>query len=614
MDNITALAPSMGFDAGEVEAPIPIQSQEPHLDHQPIAAAAAAAAADHGLLAVRSDVRDGVDGGDPPPPPPAPDPREPAIGMEFESPEAARAFYAGYAERAGFRVRNSKSFTSRVDDSVIMRRFVCSKQGRPTKKDPFDLTKKRRNRASSREGCKAMLQVNRRDTGRWAVSRCLLDHCHPLGASFTDKPPPAAAAAAAAAASQKKLSKKPQMIVFGCAFMTDESEDSFAWLFDTWLMLMSRQKPASFTTGYSEAVEAAARKVLPDVRHRFCKRDVFSKSKEKLADVYSAHPSFKAELKKCVGESESVEEFESSWNSLIERYDLVENIWLLKLYSIRHKWVPVFFKDKFFGEFSGGTKLETMQKFFQRHSITTTTLRDLVTQFDKAMAGQYEKEIQADFATIHTRPVMKTPSPLEKQASDIYTKTIFELFQDELVETSGFLTEKVDDGVTSIFRVIKVEDSSKTHVVKYNDSEKSIICSCCKFEFSGILCRHVFRVMMVLSILSLPDSYILKRWTRNAKSDAVSLIPSNCKKPLNWRSNDLFRDAIKFAEEGATSAAIYKVAKGALQKAFAEVLASKKGCSFNGSRDELQNHWLKEAPHEVAFESAILMDLVVLGL
>ncbi|XP_020106770.1 protein FAR1-RELATED SEQUENCE 9-like isoform X2 [Ananas comosus] len=684
MDNITALAPSMGFDAGEVEAPIPIQSQEPHLDHQPIAAAAAAAAADHGLLAVRSDVRDGVDGGDPPPPPPAPDPREPAIGMEFESPEAARAFYAGYAERAGFRVRNSKSFTSRVDDSVIMRRFVCSKQGRPTKKDPFDLTKKRRNRASSREGCKAMLQVNRRDTGRWAVSRCLLDHCHPLGASFTDKPPPAAAAAAAAAASQKKLSKKPwellactpaeshshqnglgpgggvaqslleyfkkmqaenpaffysiqldrnncvqnvfwadgrarmsysyfgdsvvfdttcrknkrlvpfaaftgmnhhrQMIVFGCAFMTDESEDSFAWLFDTWLMLMSRQKPASFTTGYSEAVEAAARKVLPDVRHRFCKRDVFSKSKEKLADVYSAHPSFKAELKKCVGESESVEEFESSWNSLIERYDLVENIWLLKLYSIRHKWVPVFFKDKFFGEFSGGTKLETMQKFFQRHSITTTTLRDLVTQFDKAMAGQYEKEIQADFATIHTRPVMKTPSPLEKQASDIYTKTIFELFQDELVETSGFLTEKVDDGVTSIFRVIKVEDSSKTHVVKYNDSEKSIICSCCKFEFSGILCRHVFRVMMVLSILSLPDSYILKRWTRNAKSDAVSLIPSNCKKPLNWRSNDLFRDAIKFAEEGATSAAIYKVAKGALQKAFAEVLASKKGCSFNGSR------------------------------
>ena len=79
-------------------------------------------------------------------------PQEPAPGLEFESSEAARAFYAAYADRIGFRVRNSKSFTSRVDEKVIMRRFVCSKQGRPSKKDPYDLTKKRRNRVSSREG------------------------------------------------------------------------------------------------------------------------------------------------------------------------------------------------------------------------------------------------------------------------------------------------------------------------------------------------------------------------------------------------------------------------------------------------------------------------------
>lgn len=85
--------------------------------------------------------------------------QHPMLAMEFDSPDAARAFYSAYAEQIGFRVRNSKSFTSRVDDTVIMRRFVCSKQGRPTKKDPFDLTKKRRNRVSSREGCKAMMQV-----------------------------------------------------------------------------------------------------------------------------------------------------------------------------------------------------------------------------------------------------------------------------------------------------------------------------------------------------------------------------------------------------------------------------------------------------------------------
>ncbi|XP_042418514.1 protein FAR1-RELATED SEQUENCE 5-like [Zingiber officinale] len=564
-------------------------------------------------------------------------PDEPALGVEFDSPEDARAFYSTYAERIGFRIRNSKSFTSRVDDTVIMRRFVCSKQGRPSKKDPFDLTKKRRNRSSSREGCNAMLQVNRRDNGRWAISRCVLDHCHSLG--ILPNPSPSV---------QKKLAKKPwellvcpaaethqnglgpgggvaqslleyfkkmqtdnpaffyaiqvdqnncvsnvfwadarsrmaysyfgdvivfdmtckrnkrvvpfatftgmnhhrQLILFGCVFMTDESEASFIWLFETWLGLMSGCRPVSFITPYNESIASAAAKVFPNVRHRFCKRDIFSKCKDKLLGVYSQHLSFKGEFKKCVNESETVEEFDSCWRSLLSRYNLEDNMWLQELYAIQQKWVPLFYRGTFFGEFFGAPKLETMYKFFQRHSITTTTLRDLVTQFDKAMVGQFEKELQADFDSSHTKPVLRTPSPMEKRASEVYTKTIFALFQEELSESAGFLMEKVTDGVVRI------------------------------------QCRHVLRVLIITGILTLPDEYILKRWTKNAKSSGFScedhsVYQNNSGKNLTWRCNDLCRDAIKFAEAGATSAVIYKVAKGALQKAFAEIFAAKKGSFSN---------------------------------
>ncbi|MQM02039.1 hypothetical protein Taro_034810, partial [Colocasia esculenta] len=305
--------------------------------------------------------------------------QEPAPGMEFESSDAARQFYVAYAERLGFRVRNSKSFTSRVDDTVIMRRFVCSKQGRPTKKDPFDLTKKRRNRVSSREGCRAMFQVNRRENGRWVVSRCVLEHCHPLGVSPVQS-----------AVIHKKMAKKP---------------------------------------------------------------DIMSKCKEKLADVYSMHPGLKSELKKCINESETDDQFDMLWRAIIGKYGLEGNAWLHYLFSIRHRWVPLYFMNSFFAEIGTVQKLENMHKFFQRHSITTTTLRDIVTQFDKAMANQYEKEVQADSATLSSRPVLKTPSPMEKQASDIYTKTIFDVFQEELLESSGFLMDKIDEGVVSKFRV-----------------------------------------------------------------------------------------------------------------------------------------------------------------
>lgn len=523
----------------------------------------------------------------------------------------------------------------------------------------------------------AVLQVNRRENGRWIVSRCVIEHCHHLGID----PKPSLAA-------QKKLVKKPwelivqtciidpqqnglgpgggvaqslleyfkkmqaenpaffyaiqldrnncvanvfwadakarmaysyfgdavvfdmsckrnkrvvpfatftgvnhhrQVIVFGCAFMTDESEASFTWLFETWLSLMSGRRPVSLVTAWDDVIAMAAKNVFPNVRHRFCKRDVFSKCKEKLSNVYASHSSFKDEFKKCVNESESVEEFESRWKCLIERYSLEEDVWLQLLYDRKERWVPAYFRGTFFAEMPGAQKLERMHRFFQRHSITTTTLRDLVTQFDKAMAGQYEKEVQADFATSNGRPVLKTPSPMERQASEIYTRTIFDLFQEELSQSSGFLMDKIEDGVVSKFRVAEVVNSSRAYIVTYSADGKRISCTCCLFEFFGILCRHVLRVALLVGIVTLPEDYILQRWTRNAKSNILSyehcsMVQSNCLKVLSWRCNDLCRDAIRFAEEGATSAVIYKVAKGALQNAFNEIFAAKRGPLFNGPR------------------------------
>lgn len=592
----------------------------------------------------------------------------PAIGLEFESAEAARSFYSAYADRVGFRVRNSKSFTSRVDETVIMRRFVCSKQGRPTKKDPFDVTKKRRNRVSSREGCKAMFQVNRRENGRWVVSRCIAEHCHPLGVIHNTSP-----------SMLKKLTKKPweliigpsasespknglgagggvvqslleyfkrkqadnpaffyalqvdknncvsnvywtdarakmaysyfgdavrldlsckenkrlvpfaaftgvnhhgQLCVFGCAFMTNESEASFTWLFQTWITSMSGRCPISLVTVLDDVIEASSEKVLPSVCHRFCKRDIFSKCKVKLADTYASHPCFKVEFKKLVNESESVEQFEVGWNEFLVKYYVENDVWLQHLYSIRQKWIPTFVRYTFFAEIQT-PKLETVHKFFQRHSITTTTLRDIVTQFDKAIISQYEIEVLSDSTTICSRPVLQSPSTMEKHASDVYTREIFDVFQAELAGSSGLLVDKIEDELQNRFRVTKVEDSTFSHIVAYNPSEKIIRCTCCKFEFSGVVCRHILRVCLAVGIMTLPENYILRRWTKNAKcslllSEHNAPFPPDCLKAFKWRCNDLCRDAIRYAEEGATSTLIYKVAKDALQKAFSDVFASKK--------------------------------------
>lgn len=309
-----------------------------------------------------------------------------------------------------------------------------------------------------------------------------------------------------------------------------------------------------------------------DVRHRFCRRDIFFICKQKLASLYSEHSTLKDELKECVTELERIDEFESTWRMLLSKYNLFGNEWLQTIYSIRHQWVPAYLKDSFFGEIINAPKLETMFKFFQRNSITTTTLRDIAFQFDKAIARDYQTELQEDFATFSSKPVMKSSHPMEKQASELYTKVMFDLFQDELIESSGFLVQNVESGDISRFEVTQSENANIRYTVLYSEPRASVSCSCHKFEFAGVLCRHALRVLTAIGIPVLPENYILKRWTRNAKNNILSQVPANTKGSLAWRCNDLCRDGIRFAEEGATSEEIYKTAKEALQKAFAEIL------------------------------------------
>ena len=55
----------------------------------------------------------------------------------------------------------------------------------------------------------------------------------------------------------------------------------------------------------------------------------------------------------------------------------------------------------------------------------------------------------------------------------------------------------------------------------YDIVDKTFSCSCRKFEIVGILCCHVLKVFDFLDIKTIPDIYILKRWTRETKSGCI---------------------------------------------------------------------------------------------
>ncbi|KAI3690601.1 hypothetical protein L2E82_48726 [Cichorium intybus] len=109
---------------------------------------------------------------------------EPYVGLEFDTAESAQEFYNTYANQTGFKIRIGQLYRSRVDGSVISRRYVCSKEGFQT---------------SSRTGCPAFIRVQKADSGKWVLANIKKEHNHDLdvsgggsdggGVSGEDRPP-----------------------------------------------------------------------------------------------------------------------------------------------------------------------------------------------------------------------------------------------------------------------------------------------------------------------------------------------------------------------------------------------------------------------------------------
>lgn len=374
-----------------------------------------------------------------------------------------------------------------------------------------------------------------------------------------------------------------QSVLFGCALLADETESTFIWLFTTWLEAMSGCQPGLIMTDYDSAISRAVESVFPKSRHRYCKRHILSKMPKAIGHVFSSLPkTFQVEFEKCINNSETPEEFESAWQLLLDKCSLRGNEWLQSLYNDRKLWVSTYVRDTFFAGMYSIQPSKSVISLFDGYVNAGTALQDLAEQYERALDGRYEKEVRAEFETFYTKPVLKTPLPMEKQAAEVYTRKLFLVFQDEIYESLVLAVKSsLDDGLSKTFEVARFDEEHKFFRVGLNIADQIASCSCKMFEFEGILCRHVIAVFKATNIFLLPQHYILKRWTKNAKEEAkFDALPSveihdNSRKGKK-QYNLLYQEAIKCAEEGMASDHSFNVALNALREARIKIVSAKK--------------------------------------
>ena len=112
-----------------------------------------------------------------------------------------------------------------------------------------------------------------------------------------------------------------------------------------------------------------------------------------------------------------------------------------------------------------------------------------------------------------------------KHVASVYTPVVFKLFNCELWLTWDCELHK--DGEVGFVVKYKVISSRKSrqHVVQFDSLASTVMCSCNKFEFVGILCAYALKVLSLPNCKRVPNQYIFKRWTKDANDGSTM---NNC--------------------------------------------------------------------------------------
>ena len=75
-------------------------------------------------------------------------------------------------------------------------------------------------------------------------------------------------------------------VLFGCAFLLDETAESFIWLFEAFLKSMGNKAPKTIFTDQDQAMAKASRMVFPNTQHSLCTWHIEKNANQNIPHLY----------------------------------------------------------------------------------------------------------------------------------------------------------------------------------------------------------------------------------------------------------------------------------------------------------------------------------------
>jgi hypothetical protein len=187
--------------------------------------------------------------------------------------------------------------------------------------------------------------------------------------------------------------------------------------------------------------------------------------------------------------------------------------------KVKKRWAPCYNRDTFLADMTGTQRGESMNNLMKCYMNATNSLLDFLKAFNSALE-QRDTDLQlSKYRQNQFNVILKTTSPLEYQASEILTNYALKLTQEQLLQASSYSCIELFDARTETFQFFHVHrfghEYESERKVQYDQQQQLFLCSCKHTTFSGIICRHIFRVALQLNLNKLPDSLFYQRWRKD---------------------------------------------------------------------------------------------------
>ncbi|XP_034201437.1 protein FAR1-RELATED SEQUENCE 5-like [Prunus dulcis] len=328
--------------------------------------------------------------------------------------------------------------------------------------------------------------------------------------------------------------------VFGCAFLVDETADTYRWVLRTFLTSMKDKKPVSIVTDWDDAMRVAIDEVFPDAHHRLCTWHIM-----RNVNTNVNTPEIVREFSYCVHGGLTPVAFEQHWQQMIDTYDL-KGDWIEMMYHKRKRWAEAYCSGHFFGGNTTTQRVEGMHKNLKDGIGRGMRLVEGIPRIERSLLRLRNENVKDDFDSNNSHPLLRTHlRSLEEHAASIFTHDIYKLIRNEInKEAKLILVQPVRNNEDPrVYTFSKFGRPVEKWTVVYYTKEQHLQCSCKLFESSGIPCCHMFGVMKCEHMDEILPTLIMKRWTKDARRGSEIVV----------KSDDVPHETIQMARFGSLS-------------------------------------------------------------